>query len=35
MRDYCREQHRPFYARFNPATERIWVDRAVRRDPVV
>jgi phenylalanine-4-hydroxylase len=31
MRDYCRELNRPFYARFIPATERIWVDRAVRR----
>jgi phenylalanine-4-hydroxylase len=31
MRSYCRNLHRPFYARFNPATERIWVDRAVRR----
>jgi len=34
MRTYCRELHRPFYARYNPATERIWVDRAVRRQPV-
>jgi phenylalanine-4-hydroxylase len=31
MRDYCRSLPRPFYARYVPATERIWVDRAVRR----
>jgi phenylalanine-4-hydroxylase len=31
MRRFCRELKRPFYARYNPATERIWVDRAVRR----
>ncbi len=31
MQDFCRGLPRPFYARFNPATEAIWVDRAVRR----
>ena len=31
MHEYCRTLSRPFYARYNPATERIWVDRAVRR----
>ncbi len=31
MREFCRNLTRPFYARYNPATERIWVDRAVRR----
>lgn len=31
MRAFCRELPRPFYARYNAATERIWVDRAVRR----
>ncbi len=31
MRDFCRSLPRPFYARYNPATECIWVDRAVRR----
>lgn len=34
MRSYCENLHRPFYARYNPATERIWVDRAVRRQKV-
>lgn len=33
MQAYCRELPRPFYARYNAATERIWVDRAVRRQP--
>lgn len=33
MRTFCRELPRPFYARFNPTTERIWVDRAVKREP--
>ena len=33
MRSFCRGLPRPFYARYNPATERIWVDRAVRREP--
>ena len=32
MRDYARNLPRPFYARYNATTERIWVDRAVRRD---
>lgn len=31
MQEYCRTLARPFYARYNPATESIWVDRAVRR----
>jgi phenylalanine-4-hydroxylase len=31
MSRYCRNLARPFYARFNPATRRIWVDRAVHR----
>lgn len=34
MRAFCREAPRPFYARYNPATQGIWVDRAVRRQPV-
>lgn len=34
MRDYCRNLPRPFYARYNATTERIWVDRAVRRQKV-
>ncbi len=33
MRDFCRGLPRPFYARYNPTTERIWVDRAVKREP--
>jgi phenylalanine-4-hydroxylase len=33
MREYCRNLPRPFYARYNPTTEQIWVDRAVARDP--
>lgn len=33
MRAYCRNLPRPFYARYNPTTEQIWVDRAVARDP--
>jgi len=31
MRRYCEGLPRPFYARYNPITESIWVDRAVRR----
>ncbi len=31
MREFCRNLSRPFYARFNSATESIWVDRAVKR----
>ena len=31
MRTYCEALPRPFYARYNSATESIWVDRAVRR----
>ena len=33
MRAFCESLPRPFYARYNPATESIWVDRAVRRNP--
>ncbi|HEX7037511.1 MAG TPA: ACT domain-containing protein [Pseudomonadales bacterium] len=33
MQEYCRTLARPFYARYNPASESIWVDRAVRRNP--
>ncbi len=35
MHAHCRDLPRPFYARFNPVTERIWVDRAVRRAAAV
>ena len=31
MRAFCESLPRPFYARYNPATEGIWVDRAVQR----
>ena len=31
MREFCETLPRPFYARYNAATESIWVDRAVRR----
>ena len=31
MRAFCEALSRPFYARYNPAAQRIWVDRAVRR----
>lgn len=31
MRNFCERLPRPFYARYNAATESIWVDRAVRR----
>jgi phenylalanine-4-hydroxylase len=31
MQEFCRNLARPFYARFNPVTESIWVDRAVKR----
>ncbi|MGE0624788.1 MAG: hypothetical protein AB7I04_23485 [Pseudomonadales bacterium] len=34
MQAYCRALPRPFYARYNGVTQRIWVDRAVRRQPV-
>lgn len=33
MREFCRTLPRPFYARYNATTERIWVDRAVKREP--
>ena len=33
MREYCRHIPRPFYARYNPSTEQIWIDRAVVREP--
>lgn len=32
MQAYCRALPRPFYARYNATTRRIWVDRAVRRE---
>jgi phenylalanine-4-hydroxylase len=32
MQEYCRTLARPFYARYNAASESIWVDRAVRRN---
>jgi phenylalanine-4-hydroxylase len=32
MQDFARNLQRPFYARFNPTTHRIWVDRAVSRE---
>ena len=31
MRAFCESLPRPFYARYNPATDSIWVDRAVQR----
>lgn len=31
MAAFCRQLPRPFYARYNPTTQRIWVDRAVSR----
>lgn len=33
MRDFCHNLPRPFHARFDDNTQRIWVDRAVRRNP--
>ena len=30
MRDYCEKMAKPFHARYNPLTNSIWVDRAVR-----
>lgn len=32
MTNFCRALPRPFYARYQPATESIWVDRAVDLD---
>ena len=32
MSEFCQAQPRPFYARYNAVSERIWVDRAVKRD---
>ncbi|MEM1433138.1 MAG: ACT domain-containing protein [Pseudomonadota bacterium] len=32
MRTYCEVLPRPFYARYSPTTQSIWVDRAVRRE---
>lgn len=32
MREYCRSLPRPFYARYNPTTQRIWVDRALAHE---
>ncbi len=34
MQEFCRTLARPFYARYNPASESIWVDRAVKRSAV-
>lgn len=31
MRTHCERLPRPFYARYVPMTQRIWVDRAIRR----
>ena len=33
MSKFCKAQSRPFYARYNPVSEHIWVDRAVTREP--
>jgi phenylalanine-4-hydroxylase len=33
MRAHCERLPRPFHARLNPMTGRIWVDRAIRRAP--
>lgn len=33
MRAFCEALPRQFYARYNPATDSIWVDRTVRRNP--
>ena len=33
MQAHCRALPRPFYARYNATTRRIWVDRAVHRQP--
>ena len=32
MQTFARNLQRPFHARYNPMTHRIWVDRAVTRD---
>ncbi|MEM1033982.1 MAG: ACT domain-containing protein [Myxococcota bacterium] len=32
MKAFCQSLSRPFYARYQPLTDRIWVDRAVRRE---
>lgn len=34
MREFAKGLQRPFYARYNPMTQRIWVDRAVQRAAV-
>ncbi len=34
MVEYCRALPRPFYARYHAPTQSIWVDRAVRREPL-
>jgi phenylalanine-4-hydroxylase len=34
MRRYCQSLRRPFYARYNALTNEIWVDRAVRTEPL-
>ncbi len=33
MRVFCHNLARPFHARFDENTQRIWVDRAIRRNP--
>ncbi|MEM7220225.1 MAG: ACT domain-containing protein [Pseudomonadota bacterium] len=33
MAAFCRNLPRPFYARYNAQTDRIWVDRSLRRAP--
>ena len=30
MRDFCDSLARPFRARYNPLTQQVWVDRAVK-----
>lgn len=35
MRDFCKNLARPFYARYQPHTQTVWVDRAVRREAIV
>jgi hypothetical protein len=34
MRAFCESLPRPFYARYNPLTQSIWVDRAVRGNKI-
>ncbi len=30
MRFYCEDLARPFFAKYNPLTQSVWVDRAVK-----